>query len=164
MVLTRVLQNLFNFNHIFLSCRSETATWFVCGRWLENAWSSTPPPSAPSPTASGSVGSSRGERSASWSRATTRSLIFPPYRRPHAEMWGCCGGRPPNSTLHQKKKWLKYTCNMVAHPPPPPISLTELHYWWCSSLRKMHFLFLSSATYRIFLQWRKVMCSPVKFA
>lgn len=60
-------------------CRLEMETWCVCGSLLESAWLNTPPPSAPGPTARGFVGLFREELHASWSTATTRSLIFPPY-------------------------------------------------------------------------------------
>lgn len=63
----------------FLPCRSEMGTWFVCGSWSENACLNIPPPNAPGPTARGSAGLFREERQGSWSTATTRSLIFPPY-------------------------------------------------------------------------------------
>lgn len=65
---------------LFHLCRSETGTWFVCGRWLENAWLNMPPPGAPGPTPRGFAGLFREELRVSWSTATTRSLIFPPYQ------------------------------------------------------------------------------------
>lgn len=64
---------------LFLLCRLEMGTWFVCGSWLENAWLNMPPPNVPGLTARGFAGLFREELHVSWSTATTRSLIFPPY-------------------------------------------------------------------------------------
>lgn len=77
-----VLLRCLIFLSTFILCllyRSEMGTWFVCGGWLENACLNIPPPSAPGLTARGSAGLFREERHGSWSTATTRSLIFPPY-------------------------------------------------------------------------------------
>lgn len=135
--------------HLFvwlLLCRLEMETWCVCGSWLESAWLNTPPPSAPGPTARGFVGLFLEELHASWSTATTRLLIFPPYLSQPIKS-GAINGWPfwcaektskpsPNSCsgLMQLLGDFLWQCGHVR--TAPLIFLTDVHPWWWISLRK----------------------------
>lgn len=128
---------------LFLLCRSEMETWFVCGSWLENACLNMPPPSAPGLTARGFAGLFREELHVSWSTATTRSLIFPPYLRQPIKPGGKwvtlyakkTDGCPQMFALIGCNFWvtsLQYGHSRTA----PVIFLTDLHWWGWISLRK----------------------------
>lgn len=133
----------------WLCCRSEMATWCVCGSWLESAWLNTPPPSAPGPTARGYVGLFREELHASWSTATTRSLIFPPYLSQPIKPGAINGwlfffflyaektSKPSPNSCSGLMRRLGDFLWLCGHPcTAPPIFLTDVHLWWWISLRK----------------------------
>lgn len=120
-------------------CRSEMETWCVCGSWLESAWLNTPPPSAPGPTARGYVGLFREELRASWSTATTRSLIFPPYLsqpiKPGAiNGWPFFIRRENFKTIPKQLLWFDAASGRLSLPVWSPTYSSTYFPYRCSSV------------------------------
>lgn len=132
--------SFFFFSRMFVLCRSEMGTWFVCGSWLENAWLNMPPPGAPGLTPRGFAGLFQEELRVSWSTATTRSLIFPPYLSQLIKPGGTNGWpymQEKITPVPQILVLIGVTFLLYGHlRTSPAIFLTDLHLCWWGSLRK----------------------------